>query len=56
MGVAMHNAAFKALGMPYVYVSFEPDNLQQAVQSVRNLGFRGMGVTMPFKVDVIPSK
>lgn len=53
MGVAMHNAAFKHLDMPYVYVSFEPDDLQQAVQSVRNLGFRGMGVTMPFKQDVI---
>ncbi len=53
MGVAMHNAAFKHLGMNYVYVSFEPDDLQQAVQSVRNLGFRGMGVTMPFKQDVI---
>jgi len=53
MGVAMHNAAFRHLGMQYVYVSFEPDNLEQAVQSVRNLGFRGMGVTMPFKQDVI---
>lgn len=53
MGVAMHNAAFQHLGMKYVYVSFEPDNLEQAVQSVRNLGFRGMGVTMPFKQDVI---
>lgn len=53
MGVVMHNAAFQHLGLKYVYVSFEPDNLQQAVQSVRNLGFRGMGVTMPFKVDVI---
>lgn len=53
MGVAMHNAAFRHLGMKYVYVSFEPDNLQQAVQSMRNLGFRGMGVTMPFKQDVI---
>lgn len=53
MDVAMHNAAFNHLGMDYVYVSFEPDDLQQAVQSVRNLGFRGMGVTMPFKQDVI---
>lgn len=54
MGVAMHNAAFRHLGLAYVYVSFEPDNLQQAVQSMRNLGFRGMGVTMPFKQDIIP--
>lgn len=53
MGVAMHNAAFKHLGLQYVYVSFEPDDLKHAVQSVRNLGFRGMGVTMPFKQDVI---
>ena len=53
MGVVMHNAAFAHLGLKYVYVSFEPDNLQHAVESVRNLGFRGMGVTMPFKVDVI---
>lgn len=53
MGVAMHNAAFEHLELPYVYVSFEPDDLEHAVQSVRNLGFRGMGVTMPYKLDVM---
>jgi shikimate dehydrogenase len=54
MGVVMHNAAYRHLGLDYVYVSFEPDNLGQAVQSVRNLGFRGMGVSMPYKQSVIP--
>lgn len=53
MGVAMHNAAYRHLELPYVYVSFEPDNLEHAVQTVRNLGFRGMGVTMPFKQDIV---
>ncbi len=53
LGVKMHNAAFRHLGLEYTYVSFEPDDLKGAVDAMRNLGMRGMAVTMPFKTDII---
>ncbi len=53
MGVIMHNAAYKALNLDYSYVSFQPDSLEDAVKGMRTLGIRGLGVTMPFKQDVI---
>jgi shikimate dehydrogenase len=54
MGVRMHNAAFKHLNIPYTYVSFEPKSAKGAVDAMRQLGIRGLGVTMPFKEEVIP--
>jgi shikimate dehydrogenase len=54
MGVRMHNAAFKHLNLPYTYVSFEPMSAKGAVNAMRELGIRGLGVTMPFKEEVIP--
>ena len=52
---AMHNAAFKALGLDYIYVPFEvhPDNLQAAVQAIRVLNIVGVNVTIPHKERVI---
>lgn len=54
LGVRMHNAAYQKLGLPYVYVSFEPASAEGAVRAMRELGIRGLGVTMPFKERVIP--
>ncbi|WP_018133580.1 shikimate dehydrogenase [Effusibacillus pohliae] len=53
---AMHNAAFRELGLPYVYVAFDvaPESLAAAVDSIRVLGMRGVNVTIPHKVDVMP--
>jgi shikimate dehydrogenase len=53
---AMHNAAFAALGLDFVYVSFQvsPENLAEAVAGLRALGVRGFNVTIPHKVTVIP--
>ncbi|MGI6776851.1 MAG: shikimate dehydrogenase [Acetivibrionales bacterium] len=53
MGVKMHNAAFQHLNLPYVYVSFETASAKGAVDAMRALGIRGLGVTMPFKEEVI---
>lgn len=52
-GVLMHNAAYKALGLNYSYVSFQPGNLEDTIKGVRALGIRGLGVTMPYKQEVI---
>lgn len=51
----MHNAAFSALGLPYVYHAFDilPERLENAVDSIRTLGIRGVNVTIPHKVEVM---
>lgn len=51
---AMHNAAFRALGLPYVYVAFrvEPRRVSEAVAAVRALDLVGLNVTIPHKEAV----
>lgn len=51
---AIHNAAFAALGLDWVYVAFEvaPGRGADAVAAVRTLGLGGLSVTMPHKIDV----
>ncbi|HZR82100.1 MAG TPA: shikimate dehydrogenase [Candidatus Binatia bacterium] len=53
---AMHNAAFRAAGLPYVYVAFRVDSrdVGPALAGVRALGIRGVNVTVPHKQAVIP--
>jgi shikimate dehydrogenase len=48
---AIHNAAFAALGLDWVYVAFPvaPDDLEAALAAVRALGVGGLSVTMPHK-------
>ena len=51
---AMHNAAFRHLGMNAAYVAFPVTDLFQAVAGLRGLGIGGVSVTIPFKEDIIP--
>ena len=53
---AMHNAAFKALGLNYCYVPFlvHPDYLKDAVKAIRALNLCGVNVTVPHKEKVMP--
>jgi shikimate dehydrogenase len=48
---ALHNAAFAALDLDWVYLAFEvPHHLaDDAVAGVRSLGIRGASITMPHK-------
>ncbi len=50
----MHAAAFRARGLPWVYVAFRvrPGDLGTAVAGLRALGFAGANVTLPHKVAV----
>jgi shikimate dehydrogenase len=52
----MHNAAFAALGLDWVYVPFPvpPEGLQAAVAGLRALGVAGFSVTIPHKVAILP--
>ena len=54
---AIHNAAFEALGLDWIYVAFpvEPGQGVRAVEAMRAFGVRGLNVTMPHKRDVIPA-
>ena len=49
----MHNAAYRALGLPFVYVAFGVENTREAVLAVRYLGMRGLGVSMPHKIAIM---
>lgn len=53
-GVISHNAAYRALGLDYTYVAFGVTDIGEAVRAVRALGIRGAGVSMPFKLTVLP--
>jgi len=54
LGVKIHNAAYRALGLDYTFVCFGVENPELAVQAIRTLGIRGMNVSMPYKQTVIP--
>ena len=51
----MHNAAFEALEMDYVYVAFDVDplNLKSAIDGAKSLNIRGFNVTIPHKIEVM---
>jgi shikimate dehydrogenase len=53
---AMHNAAFKHLKLDYTYLSFRvgKEHLKMAIGGARALGIRGLNVTIPHKVAVMP--
>jgi shikimate dehydrogenase len=56
MSPAMQNAAFRRLGLDYAYVPFrvESSDLANAISAVRALHIRGLNVTIPHKLAVIP--
>lgn len=53
---AMHQAAFRALGLDWLYVLLEvpPHLVGDAVRGLRALGFAGANVTIPHKQAVVP--
>jgi shikimate dehydrogenase len=53
---AMHNAAFAADGLDFVYVCLDvdPDDLPAAVKGAAALKLRGFNITMPHKRAMIP--
>src|SRR3989344_4504637 len=50
---ALYNAAFKALNLNYVYIPFMVSDLKKAVEGIKNLGIHAVGVTIPYKIDII---
>ncbi len=51
----IHNAAFEAAGLNYVYLAFRVEDLAGCLAGMRALpGFRGLSVTIPHKQALIP--
>jgi shikimate dehydrogenase len=53
-GTTIHNAAFQALSLNFIYKACGVRDIAGAMAGVRALGIRGCGVSMPFKETVIP--
>lgn len=54
LGAVMHRAGYEALGLNYGYAPFKVTDIASALTAMRALGIRGLGVSMPFKLTVIP--
>lgn len=54
LGRTMHLAGYEALGLPFTYVPFACRDVEGALRGMRALSIRGMGVSMPFKLEVMP--
>lgn len=51
---AIHNAAFEALGLDFVYVAFRVEDVRRALEGMRALeNFRGLSVTIPHKLEAM---
>ena len=50
---AIHNAAFRELGINALYSAFEIESIGKGVDAMRALGIKGASVTIPFKRDVM---
>lgn len=49
----LHNAVFAHLGIDAVYVAHEPDDVGAAIQGMKELGYAGANLTMPFKSEAL---
>ena len=51
----MHNAAFRKLGLNFVFVAFRvaKENLEDAIKGIRALSIKGVSVTIPHKVAIM---
>lgn len=51
---ALHNAAFEATGLDFVYLAFPVEDVKGALAGMRAIeNFRGMSVTIPHKIEVM---
>ncbi len=54
--MVLEEAGYKALGLNYRYLTIKvlPDGLEDAIKAVKAMHFRGINLTMPHKIKVIP--
>jgi shikimate dehydrogenase len=49
----VHNRGYEVAGLNFVYVAFKVKDVKLVIDSIRELGIRGVSVTMPHKVDAM---
>jgi shikimate dehydrogenase len=49
----IHNAAYKALGLNYAYITLRTSDVGRAIETIRTNGIRGVSVTTPYKVSAL---
>ena len=54
MSPVMHNTSARELGLPYRFIAFDvkPENLKEALLGTKAMGFSGLCITIPHKVEV----
>ncbi len=51
---AIHNAAFEELGLDFIYVAFQVEDVKNALAGMRAFeNFRGLSVTIPHKIEAM---
>lgn len=53
-GTTLHNAAYTALDINFIYKAFGISDITGAIAGVRALNIRGCSISMPFKEAVLP--
>jgi shikimate dehydrogenase len=51
--VRLYNQLISGVNKDYIYLAFEPNNLEKALAGMKALGIRGFSVSRPFKEEVI---
>ncbi|HUD18846.1 MAG TPA: shikimate dehydrogenase [Patescibacteria group bacterium] len=51
---ALYNAAFAALHLNFVYIPLPFGDVEKAVEGIRNMRIAAVGVTVPFKISILP--
>lgn len=54
LGVKLHNAAYRATGKDATYLAMGAETIDVVFDIAKELSFRGLAVSMPFKQSVIP--
>lgn len=49
----LHNAAYESLGLNYVFLAFRVSDVKSALLGFKELGVRGISVTVPYKLEVM---
>jgi shikimate dehydrogenase len=49
----VHNHGYEVAGLNFVYVAFRVKDIKLGIDSIRELGIRGVSVTMPHKVNAM---
>ncbi len=49
----LHNRAFEALGIDYVYLKFPVEDLDEFLANADGIGIEGFSVTIPHKVEIV---